>query len=446
MEIIKYSDEELINILKIEYKKSNQITVKNFKIKNDLPAYENYISRFGSWANAKELAGLSRKKSGKIKLTKEEIVYNFKEAVKKNGFIPRVDKLNIKEGFPSRYSIDNYFETYNDFVIYCGFEYNLTHNGKYKDDFLISEIQRFVSEFKKVPVQTDFENLEGYPSRKTFGNHFHNFNEVLILSGYIPLTLTMEEKIDYVAKRATAENISILIYKYIDKYNKIPTQEELIKEIGYSPKEDIKKIFDTWNKCLIKLGLPLNQISHHEDSFLESEFHRFVKQKGRIPTLLEFNGSEYPSFWCYQNRFGSWNKAVISYGYTPTDANRKYYLDNGEICGSSYEFDISTWLQSNGRIYERDINYIDFIDGYKGKMNCDYKIYYNDKIWYVEMAGFLNSKIDFNKFSSVEKNYFFKLMYKKKILKRQKVNYLIIEPNDLKKKTLEEIFSVIFNE
>lgn len=441
----EYTDEELINVLKIENEKRGNLSANLFRsLKNGLPSYKLYLTRFGSWGNAMELAGLSRKKFRPIKLSKETVIDNFIKAVSKYGFIPKCNKLKDTKGFPSRRAISNYFNTYNEFVLTCGFKYGIINNGKYKNDFLISEIQRFVLEFKRVPIQTDFECLEGYPSRKTFGNHFTNFNEAIILAGFSPLTMTMSERTDYVDERATEENISILIYEYIDKYDKVPTMELIDKEVGYSMKTDIKKIFGTWNKCLIKLGLPLNAVYHYEDDFLKSEFNRFVKNKGRIPTLLEFNTSEYPSFWCYQNRFGSWNKAIISYGYVPYDDNRKYYLDNGEVCASSYEFDISTWLQSNNRIYDRDIDYKDFIDGYKGRMNCDYKIYHKGEIWYVEMAGFLKSKTDFSKYSSVERNYFFKLMYKKKIMKRQKINYLIIEPDDLKAKTLEEIFSAIF--
>jgi hypothetical protein len=61
------------------------------------------------------------------------------------------------------------------------------------------------------------------------------------------------------------------------------------------------------------------------------------------------------------------------------------------------------------------------------------------------MAGFLRGT-DFNKFSNAEKKYYFKLKYKRKLLRRQGVNYLIIEPCDLKKKSLEEIFFFLFLE
>lgn len=231
-----------------------------------------------------------------------------------------------------------------------------------------------------------------------------------------------------------------LIFDFKNKYGKVPTIKELHKELGLDYKLYYQKVFGSWNNALKEANLPLNSVSQYDDEFLHSEFERFVKTNSRIPTYAEFNNSEYPSFWCYQSRFGSWNKAVVAYGYEPNDKNRKYILENGEICASSYEHDISLWLQKENVKYDRNILYIDIdTNGYKGKMDCDYKIYINNEIWYVEMAGFLSSR-DFKKLSREEQIYYFKLQYKKKLLKRSEVKYLIIYPSHLKEKSMEDIF------
>ena len=143
----------------------------------------------------------------------------------------------------------------------------------------------------------------------------------------------------------------------------------------------------------------------------------------------------------YQQRFGSWAEACIAYGYKPNCRDEKYYMDDGEVCDSSYEYDISVWLKSHNIAYERTINYQDFIDNYKGKMNCDYKFTLsNGDIWYVEMAGFIKT-YDFTKLKQrPEQLYYFKINYKKKLLKRQQLNYIIISVDDFKNKTLSENF------
>lgn len=440
----KYTDEELLEILKEYYNKNNKAEQRDFCNRNGLPSYQTYIKRFGSWNKAKSLINIPTNIRSKYNISPELIIDKFKNLVRELDRIPSSDELSKIKGFPSLFTLYKHFDNYDDFVNKCGFSYNKISNGKFKKDFLINEIKRFVEEFNIIPIQTDFENLKGYPSRKTFSNHFKDFNEVIRLAGYEPQNLSQKE---YDLKYRNKIYLSGIINDYINKYDKIPTLDELIKEHNnfHSLKLLYEQVYGSWNKALIELELPLNQVSRYTDDFLESEFHRFVEKHGRIPTYAEFNNSEYPSFWCYQNRFGSWNKAVVNYGYEPNDENRKYILDDGEICASSYEFDISTWLKSLNIIYDRDVNYIDFIDNYKGKMNCDYVIHHNNKLWYVEMAGFLRGT-DFNKYSDAEKNYFFKLKYKRKLLRRQGVNYLIIEPCDLKKKSLEEIFFFLFSE
>ncbi len=230
------------------------------------------------------------------------------------------------------------------------------------------------------------------------------------------------------------------ILNYYDKYKQVPTYREFDAHQGYIASKLVSEAFGSWNNALLKLGFELNSVSQYDDDFLESEFHRFVEQNGRVPSVHEFNNSEYPSFWCYQQRFGSWNKAVINYGYEINDSNVKTTLEDGEICASSYELKISNWLKNNNIKYDRNIKYKDFVDSYKGKMDCDYKIYYNDKIYFIEMAGFINKKK--NK-SDIEKRYLIRLSEKEELLKKSKVNYKIIKRYEIEDNSLDDIFSFI---
>jgi hypothetical protein len=220
--------------------------------------------------------------------------------------------------------------------------------------------------------------------------------------------------------------------------------KELTIEIGFEPKSFYKKTFGSYNNTLKELNLPLNSVYQYDDNFLKNEFERFVKENKRTPNLLDFNNSEYPSFWCYQNRFSSWNKAILSYGYKPTDSNRKYYFDDGEVCDSSYEYDITNWLRNKGLVfkqnYYRKILYRTFIKNYECRRDCDYVINYNNEQWYVEVAGLCtNHKTK----SSMEKDYEKRFIIKQKLLEDSNLKYLIIYPHDLKEKSLEDIFYFI---
>jgi hypothetical protein len=63
----------------------------------------------------------------------------------------------------------------------------LARNTNYTKYELINSIKDFVKEFGYIPIQSDFEHLEGYPSRKTFTNYFCSFNEVVRLAGFEPI-------------------------------------------------------------------------------------------------------------------------------------------------------------------------------------------------------------------------------------------------------------------
>jgi len=432
----KYTKEELLEILKNHYEKNGKAIQSYFCNKNGLPHYQTYIKEFGSWNNAKRLIGIKEENLlTRYRFSKDEAINKFKALVLELGYVPNLVDLDKMKGLPSRPFIDRVFNNYNNFVEMCGFKLNTGYGGKYKDEFLIDEIKRFVEEFNKIPTPVDFDNLEGYPSRKTFTNHFGNFNNIIRVAGFEPSYMSYEENIE----KYTKDFLISELHRFVDEFGNIPTIENIKDNDEYPSVYWFEKEFSNWCESLKSAGLPLN-ISQHSDEFLEQEFHRFFKNNGRIPRYEEFNRSEYPSFWCYQNRFGSWNKAVVAYGYEPNDANRKFILEDGEICASSYEFDTSNWLKSKNVNYDRNIKYQSFIDNYKGKMDCDYVIDHNNEIWYVEVAGFLSEG---NKLSEVEKIYYFKLKYKEKLLERQGVNYLIIHVRHLKNKTFEEIFHFI---
>lgn len=433
----KYTKEELLKILEQQYNINNNIRQSDFCSKNGLPHYQTYIKEFGSWNNAKELINLPIKYRSDYKISPKTLIHKFKNLVYELEKIPSLSELEKIKSFPSHQLIYKHFNNYNNFIKSCGFDYNKIDNGKFKKEFLISEIQRFVNEFNKIPTPKDFEKLEGYPTRKTFTNHFGNFNNVVIEAGFEPAYIPVEKRREKDLKTYTKDFLINEIHRFINEFGHVPTVKEIDSNNDYPSINRYRKLFGNWNNALKEANLPLNSVSQYTDEFLESEFHRFVKENNRIPRYEEFNNSEYPSFWCYQHRFGSWNNAVIHYGYEPNDSNRKYILDDGEICASSYEFDISTWLKNSNIKYIRNVKYIDFIDRYKGKMDCDYVIPYNGTIWYVEMAGFLNER---QKLSDAEIMYLRKLKYKIKLLKRQKLNYLIIYPSDIKSKSLMDIF------
>ena len=326
-----------------------------------------------------------------------------------------------------------------------------TSREVYKKEDLINILKNFYNDYGIVPSSTFMEKYSqeyGLPSRKTFENKIgKRWYEILKLCGLNPDAYGVAGNSHDGSKNVIHDDKDFLIniiYEYIDKYNKVPTIREINEYYGTELKNFYKKHFGGWNNCLKSLGLKLNSVSRYTDDELRDYFMDFVKEYNRVPTIQDFNGTGRPSFWVYQNKFGSWAEACIHYGFKPNCREEKYYMSDGERCDSSYEYDISVWLKSHNIVYRRDVSYTEVDKEYRGKMNCDYVFELNDgQIWYVEMAGFINT-YDFTKYRSrAEELYYFKIKYKEKLLKRNNVNYRIITVDDIKHKSLYEIFDFL---
>lgn len=81
------------------------------------------------------------------------------------------------------------------------------------------------------------------------------------------------------------------------------------KIINRNPSKDELKNLKTFEIAVPK------QTKKYTDEQLLNYLRRFFEKKGRTPIEEEFvNNPEFPSFGTYQNRFGSWNCAIIKAG------------------------------------------------------------------------------------------------------------------------------------
>lgn len=445
------TNEELLKILKDYSDNIGFPKQRDFKPGNGLPSAGVYIKRFGTWNKAKELAGIKdayvRVKEDKYK--PEEIIIKFKKLCSSIGKIANTQDIRDSSNMPTLYVINKHFKGIDGLIDACGFESNYK-NGKYKPKFLIDEVKRFAKEFGRTPTATDFDNLEGYPSRKTFSNHFTNFDEAIMLAGFEVVGRGSFTLNTYPEVYNNREFLINEVYRFTNEFGYIPTIKEMTEKEGYPTRSHYRKVFGTWNNALEECGLELNSIAQYEDSFLESEFHRFVIENKRVPTIKDFNKSEYPSFWCYQQRFGSWIDAIRSYGYEiPNTYGFKYTFDDGETVLSKYEHEFSLYLKQNGFIYNRDyfteVYYKDFINNYNRLHRIDYIVQLNNRKIYIEIAGFLRDYKD-NYYNDIvikksyrSEQYRLNLMKKEQMLKESNLEYYIIFPQDYN----EEFFNSI---
>ena len=342
------------------------------------------------------------------------------------------------------YFVCKYWDGITNFKREFGFA---TSRELYNEENLIPILKKFYEEYRIVPTsQFMEEHSQEYnlPSRKTFETKLKmSWFEILELCNLNPRKNNIKStKIKPL--HDDKDFLINIIYEYIEENNEIPTIRKINAYYGKELKVFYKRHFGGWNNCLKELGFKLNSVSQYTDEELREAFVGFVNEYGRVPSIYDFNASGRPSFWVYQNKFGSWAEACMHYGFKPNSRDEEYYMEDGERCDSSYEYDISTWLKSHNVVYRRNVSYMEVDEKYNGKMNCDYVFTLdNGDIWYVEMAGFIRT-YDFAKLKDRRSQvYYFKIKYKEKLLKRNNANYRIITVDDIKNKSLYEIFDFL---
>ncbi|WP_339194052.1 hypothetical protein MKY95_19640 [Paenibacillus sp. FSL P4-0176] len=305
---------------------------------------------------------------------------------------------------------------------YCG----------YKRSHLIGELKRFYREYSRIPNPTDFDKLDGYPNRKTFTNHFESFWEALRMAGFdVPDPI-----------KHSKESLIPEIHRFYKENGRVPLSRDMKKSNGYIDASNFRKLFGSWGKAIEVAGFKA-KVTHYSDEDLKTHFMRFYEINGRPPKLKEFNTNpDYPSFWCYQNRFGSWNKTLLHYGFEVNEgtAGSHHEFSNGEVCKSHFEFDVSTYLRKHGISYLRNVLYHEWIEVYEGKKDCDYVILHNGEFVWLEIAGLYPYR---DHVSSMERDYKKRFDHKLDTLLKE-FNYKVLYPQDFKGKTLDEMFSFLF--
>jgi len=144
--------------------------------------------------------------------------------------------------------------------------------------------------------------------------------------------------------------------------------------------------------------------------------------------------------------------SLIGFHYIEAGTGLNYDFEDKEHVKSRFEMTFSRFLKDKLKLicekdYQKEVRYSTFIKDYKGLIDCDYVINYNNEIIYIEIAGILqdfkinyvnNIPIDCSK--SKEK-YRQKLMVKEKLFKDNNLSYYILFPCDLHEDFLLSIFN-----
>ena len=178
-----FSDDELIQMLRDYAKKHGRSpTVHIVNDNPEMPSANVFISRFGTFNEALEIAGLRANRRVK-KRSREELIQCLKEYGKKIGRAPTCQMIDADPDMPYSSVYVKYFGGFNNALELAGFQINRKKN-RYTDEELIQLLKDFGKKTGKTPTLKMINSDPEMPFSICYYNHFGSFNEALELAGF----------------------------------------------------------------------------------------------------------------------------------------------------------------------------------------------------------------------------------------------------------------------
>jgi hypothetical protein len=234
-----------------------------------------------------------------------------------------------------------------------------------------------------------------------------------------------------------------------EKLGRSPSQKELSKYNLHGLNSFIKYFQKPYNDILKECNLKVHMIYKVEktDKELLDDFYNVFVKLGHIPINKEYQSNNIEAVWIYRERFKSIENVCkllnidFNIYYKPSTAGIICLDYNRSVCKSIVEKDISNFFILNNILFEKEYKYKNIIKGDKRKF--DWKVTINNKTYYIEYAGMYRE----NPNTSVSYKYSNKIKNKIKSLTECNLidSCIFVYPDDIKNKTLKEIFDDKFN-
>lgn len=321
-------------------------------------------------------------------------------------------------------------------------------------DKTCADLLKYCIENKHVPTKRELTKL-GFPQAQWFTKHSQDDE----IKSYSDILESLGIKPHYNISKETAIQ---LIFKKANSLGRNLTQEDFANpshdEIG---RKVVDKYWGTFNNMLKDLGFEINQESMTDRSKPIEELKKDIirlcnyieeTENRRLITFNDINDCA----WCldtntYDKHFKEkLNISLVQFindlGYQTNKCGMGmvFQFDDGEITTSQFEYKVSKYLRSKNYNYLRNYPYQNIQPSYNGKKDCDYVIELNSGKCFVEIAGMLDyTKVSKNKDDFIRQKYKVDLEEKEKMLQSANLNYRIIYPEELQKKSIEDVFSFL---
>ena len=436
--------------------------------------------------------------------TKEETIKAIQEFYEVNSRTPKRDDFKNKNGLPSITYVRNIFECTQLEDIFNICNLTKSNIPKIDENWALDNLKNYSAILDKIPTREDFKTNDWRPFYDYYRRQFGSYENACYLAGISEIPLTDEERIeisikeliklaDKLNKCPTVAEYDTLTHrgfgrrvletkikiKYNDICRKYIPQYDLNSIHGEVTKEDLTneltRIYNILNRPPMFIELEeygckyswnlftrvFDGITYHqvieglnwipsgstsmvrtEEEMLTDFNNLFLKLK-RIPYHNDMNNnSDIASAPTYISHFGSIENICklldIDYKkyYKGGGAGKICFDKNGEKCKSLEECNIANFFIDNELIFIRQPKYKELIED--SKKVFDWKVLINNQWRYVEYAGMYSDKPR----GGIGRKYKERLEDKIEILRLNGHldKCLFIYPEDVKTKTLKEIF------
>lgn len=471
-------EEILKNILKVCKREGEAILISKLKSNNiniDIKSLNNYFEKETEYLTYQDfcrksgyrfkndvLINGSFKDAGDLEIEDYRILV--KEYMLKNNKFPTQPEFKIKNNLPSSSSFYRMLKreniTYTDFNKMVG--NNIIHPSDYSYEYWL---EKYIKISNQIGRAVKYEEMSKYnlPSTRWMVDNCNN-----------PQVTNFSEFIEFEAKMIPRYNMTkeMAIEKILELQGKLdrPLQKKDLTSIedGGIGQSSILKHWNSFNDMKRELNLKIvgeDMRSKHKSLHdikkdiaricvyvYETEKREIITQKD---WSLLLDVASYPSCCRWLKEAGMNIREYISligFRYVEAGSGLNYDFEDGEHVKSQFEMIFSRVLKEKlnlefNKDYFKEVRYATFISNYKGLLDCDYVIDYDNRKFYIEIAGMLrdykenflnNTPIASSK--SKEK-YRQKLMQKEQMLKDNNLEYHILFPSDLQEDFIMQIFN-----
>jgi len=459
---ILYSDEFLLDQLKIFCNTFNKFPLESDLKNNGYPSITTYNNRFNSMQNALKLINFDHLITDKIKrrtkkYTKEDIVIALKSFCNKENRFPVYSdfaKLNpssttVIKFFNNNWDnvlleIKNHFPQFSEDI--DKYINQLRHNDEYKK-YLIDKLIELYNKLGRIPTHKDIDSDKEMPSSSMYNKIFGNFKNALKeakLFDYV------QHKGKYKKFHYTDDELLELLNNFISIHNKVPTRHELNYKYDMPTIETYTSRFGSYLNALNLIGKKEEYLKNNpscrrytEQEILDSLYKLYL-ELGKVPNFNDIDECDYtPQSTTYYSKYGNLTNVfdLINIPYNKSDSRKynkfgkyfkNYITEKGTKCLSKSEYIITNWLEDNFITFNKEVYYKTFLNNDNSSRRLDWLIIYNNKKYYVEYFGMMHNK-----------SYKEEALQKIEDCKNNNIDLIAIYPKDLKTKTVEEIFSFL---